>query len=125
MVRKYVGICGGSTAFLSTAADTDYYQIDAAWGSSICLGSPKGRTYSLKVYSLADKFANATKVAGADGKPDGLMWTGTTSAGGQVCFSGNSVPVPFRYGEYRFIVGVESANGSYSPYWPYWITAAK
>ncbi|MBM4342112.1 MAG: thrombospondin type 3 repeat-containing protein [Deltaproteobacteria bacterium] len=110
-------------SYLSSATDQDFYQVDTSWGGGICLQAPKGRAYTLKVYALADRINNTTKVAGADGKPDGLIWTGTTPTGSQVCFTGNSV-VPARHGEYRFIVGVSSSVGS-SPYWPYWLNINK
>jgi hypothetical protein len=114
---------GNFYSYLSSPTDKDYYKIDASWGGQICLQAPKGREYTLKVFSYADKWNNVSKLAPADGKPDGLLWTATTTAGGQVCFGGNSV-LPTRYGEYKFAIGVESSKGS-SPYWPYWITAAK
>ena len=114
---------GNFYSYLSSATDKDFYKVDTGWGGNICLSAPAGRQYTMKVYGYADKWNNATKVAGADGKPDGLLWSGTTTAGGQVCFSGNSV-LPFRHGEYKFAIGVESSVG-FSPYWPYWITAAK
>jgi len=115
---------GQFASYLSTATDVDFYQIDTAWGGNICLQSPKGRAYTLSVYATYDKIHNTTKAAPGDGKPDGLIWTGSTAAGGAVCFNGNSVPPPFRYGEYRFVVGIQSKTG-FSPYWPYWLTAAK
>ena len=37
--------------------------------------------------------------------------------------TGNSV-TPTRYGEYKFIVGIESDTG-FSPYWPYWLNILK
>ena len=114
---------GNFYSYLASATDKDYYKIDTSWGGGICLAAPKGRVYTLKVYGYADKWNNTTKVAGQDGKADGLLWTGTTPTGGQVCFNGNSV-LPARHGEYKFIIGVESSSG-FSPYWPYWITAAK
>ncbi len=114
---------GNFYSYVSSATDKDYYVVDTAWGGNICLTAPKGRSYSLKVFSYTDKWNNASKAAGADGKVDGLLWTGTTTAGGTTCFNGNSV-IPFRYGEYKFAIGVESVSG-FSPYWPYWITAAK
>ncbi|MBI5611114.1 MAG: hypothetical protein HY902_19735, partial [Deltaproteobacteria bacterium] len=114
---------GNFYSYLSSATDVDYYMIDTAWGGQVCLQAPKGREYKLKVYSYADKWNNTTKAAPADGKVDGLVWSGATTAGGQVCFSGNSV-LPTRYGEFKFAIGVESVKG-FSPYWPYWITAAK
>jgi len=109
--------------FLSTSTDKDYYLIDTAWNSKICLSSTAGRQYRLEVYSFADKWDNETYQPNPDGKPDGLVWTGTTQAGGQVCFDRSSV-APTREAEYKFIVGIVSVSG-YSADRPYWLTAPK
>jgi len=97
--------------------------VDASWGASICLTAPKGRNYKLKVYSFLDRWNNQTQDPTPDGKPDGLVWSNPTGVGGTTCFYGGNV-TPHRYGEYRFVVGIESVSG-YSPYWPYWIRATK
>ncbi len=114
---------GNFYSYISTQDDKDYYLLDTNWNGSICLRAPKGRSYHLKVFSFYDKWDNESHAPGADGRPDGLVWEQSTSPGGSVCFHGGMV-APNRYGEYRFVVGVESHSG-YSPYWPYWITAAK
>ena len=115
---------GDFYSYLTSPADRDFYRVDAAWGGPICLTAPPGRRYRLLVYSLADRFTNATKLAPADGQVDGLVWQGDTAAGGTRCFSTGSV-LPNRHGEYRFIVGVETVDGDASPYWPYWLYATK
>ncbi len=115
---------GDFYSYLSTATDADYYVVDANWGGSICLTAPKGFDYNLKVFSSSDKFDNGTKAAPADGKPDGLLWQGKTGAGGgSACFSGGMI-TPYRYGEYKFIIGIESASG-WSADWPYWLSIPK
>ena len=68
----------------------------------------------MKVFSCSDKLSPVG--------PDGLVWQNATPAKTK-CFSAGSVNPP-RSGEYRFIVGIES-QGTASPYWPYWIKAAK
>ena len=111
--------------YLSTAKDKDHYLVNTNHVSNICLKAPTGKQYTLKVYSLLDKWNNSTKAAGADGKKDGLVWHKTTAAGGSACFVGSAV-VPYRYYEYRFVVGVEAAGGAdFSPHWPYWLTTKK
>ena len=116
---------GDFYSYLSSAGDKDYYLLDTAWGASICLTSPKGYDYTLRVYSYRDRWNNTTKATTPDGKPDGFLWQGTSTKGGTVCFRGNDV-MPPRYGEYKFVVGVESTGATnFSPYWPYWITAKK
>ena len=116
---------GDFYSYLSSAADQDYYLVDAAWGASICLTSPKGRAYNLRVYSFMDRWNNVSKAITPDGKPDGFIWQNTSTSGGTVCFRGNYV-MPPRYGEYKFIIGVDSAGATnYSPHWPYWITIKK
>ena len=116
---------GDFYSYLSSSADKDYYLVDTAWGGSICLTSPKGFAYNLRVYSYKDRWNNSTKAAPADGKPDGFLWQKTSAKGGTVCFRGNYV-MPPRYGEYKFIIGVESTGvTNFSPYWPYWLTIKK
>ncbi len=116
---------GDFYSYLSSAVDRDYYLVDTAWGASICLTSPKGKTYQLRVYSYRDRWNNNTKNPVPDKKPDGLVWAKTSGSGGTVCFRGNYV-MPPRYGEYKFVVGVESSGSTnYSPYWPYWLTIKK
>jgi len=115
---------GDFHSYLTSPTDRDFFRVDAAWGGPICLTAPPGRRYHLSIYSLADRFTNATKAAPADGVVDGLVWEGDTSPGGTRCFSTGMV-VPTRHGEFRFVVGVESADGDYSPYWPYWLYATK
>jgi len=110
-------------SYLSSASDEDFYQIDTNWGGSICLQSPPGRAYNMDVYSVFDRVDNTTMAPPADGKPDGLIWSSATAAG-KKCWSGGSI-VPQRYGEYRFIVRIYGTDGEHSPWWPYWITAAK
>ncbi len=114
---------GDFYSYLSRADDLDFYLIDASWSGSICLQAPRGRRYNLDVYSYYDRWDNVTHDPTPDGVVDGLIWSATTSAVGTSCFHGSSI-APYRYGEYRFVIGVTSAEG-YSPYWPYWITAAK
>ena len=114
---------GAFYSYLTSASDVDVFQLDTSWGGSICLRAPKGRKYTLTVYSYADRWNNTTKKTPGDGKADGQLWSGTTSAGGTTCFYGSAV-YPYRYGEYRFLAKITSASGS-SPYWPYWLTAAK
>ena len=114
---------GAFYSYISDAKDVDTYIIDAGWGGPICLRAPKGRSYSLAIYSYLDRWNNGTKKVPADGKPDGKLWTQTTKPGGQVCFYSSSVYPP-RNGEYRFIAQVRSVTGS-SAYWPYWISAPK
>ena len=114
---------GNFYSYLTSASDKDYFIVDAGYNGQICLNSPKGRQYRLKVYSYKDLWNNTTQAAGADGKVDGLVWQGQTSSGGQTCFSGALI-TPYRYAEYKFVIGIESVVGS-SPYWPYWITTPK
>jgi hypothetical protein len=114
---------GNFYSYLSHADDKDYFLVDTSWGGSVCVRSPKGRVYTLHVYSYYDRWDNTTQAPGADGKPDGLIWEDTGN-GANKCFSGNKV-APHRYGEYRFVVGIKSKDGDYSPFWPYWITAKK
>ena len=114
---------GDFYGYLSSATDVDYYLVDAAWGGNICITAPQGYSYSLKVFSFFDRWDNTTHAPGADGAVDGLIWE-NTGAGTTKCFAGSNV-VPYRYGEYRFIIGIENQGGSFTPYWPYWINAAK
>ena len=112
-------------SYLSTAKDKDYYLIATGWGGKICLTAPKGKSYKLKVYSFKDRWNNASHVVGADGKADGLLWSKDTAKGGSTCFYGSYV-MPPRYGEYKFVIGVEPASATdFSPYWPYWIQTQK
>ena len=116
---------GDFYSYLSTAVDKDYYLVDTAWGASICLKSPKGYAYTLRVYSYKDRWNNSTKATTPDGKPDGFLWQKASAKGGTVCFRGNYV-MPPRYGEYKFVIGVESTGTTnFSPYWPYWLTIKK
>ena len=116
---------GDFHGYLSSATDRDYYKINPAWDSRVCLRAPKGRQYKLKVYSYFDRWTNTSKKLPADGKPDGLVWEKATPAGGEVCFHYTSV-YPYRSSEYKLVIGVEP-NGAkdFSPYWPYWIEARK
>jgi hypothetical protein len=114
---------GDFAGWISSATDQDFYLVDAAWGGSICVRSTGGAVYDLKVYSFYDKWNNTTHAPGADGKVDGLIWENTSGAQNK-CFSGSSV-TPYRYGEYKFVIGILPHQGSYSAYWPYWITANK
>jgi len=114
---------GDFYGWISSATDKDYYLVDAAWGGSVCVRSTGQRRIDLKVYSFYDKWDNTTHEPGADGKVDGLIWENTSDAQSK-CFSGNSV-TPYRYGEYKFVIGIEPHQGSFSPHWPYWITATK
>ncbi len=109
-------------SYISDADDEDFFLVDAAWGGHICMRSPKGRNYDMSVYAFADKWNNDTQDPGADGQPDGLIWT-NDSASAQKCFHGSSV-YPYRYGEYRFIVRIRPVDG-FSPHWPYWLWAKK
>jgi hypothetical protein len=114
---------GDFYGYLSSATDKDYYLIDADWSGSICVTAPTGNSYTLKVYSFTDLWNNSTRAAVPDGKKDGLVWTNTSDSRTK-CFNYGSV-VPYRFGEYKFIIGIESNNGSFSPHWPYWISAPK
>jgi len=114
---------GDFYSYLSSATDKDYYLIDANHVVSICVTAPMGKSYTLKVYSFADRWNNSTHAPGADGAKDGLVWTDTTASQTK-CFYGNHVSPP-RWGEYKFIIGIESAGGSFSAQWPYWISAPK
>jgi len=114
---------GDFYGYLSSAADKDYYLIDSDWGGSICVEATGGRVIDLEVYSYLDRWDNVTHATPADGVVDGLIWESTTDAT-KKCFYGSNV-VPYRYGEYRFVIGVKSHAGSFSPHWPYWITATK
>jgi hypothetical protein len=114
---------GAFYGFLGSATDKDYYLVNTHWNGQVCLDAPPGREYALEVYSLADKWINQTHASGTDGLPDGLVWTGNTGVGGQVCFLGTAV-VPSRAAEYKFIVGITSVSG-YSVDRPYWLTAPK
>ncbi len=116
---------GNLHSYLSTAKDKDYYLIATGWGGKICMTAPVGKSYKLKVYSFKDRWNNGSHIAGADGKVDGLLWTKASSKGGQVCFYGSYV-MPPRYGEYKFVIGVEPASATdFTPYWPYWIQTSK
>ncbi|MBT9557487.1 MAG: thrombospondin type 3 repeat-containing protein [Myxococcales bacterium] len=108
---------------ISTATDEDFYMVDADWSGNICLRSPKGRNYGLRVYALLDRWNNTTKLAPADGKPDGLIWE-NAGTGVQKCFTASAVN-PYRQGEFRFIVGIRSLDGTYSPHWPYFLHTPK
>lgn len=109
--------------YLSTAADKDYYLLDASYSGGICVTAPVGQSYALNIYSFTDLWNNTTRAPGSDNAKDGLVWT-DTSASQTKCFNGGSV-VPPRYGEYKFVIGIESTNGSFSAHWPYWISAPK
>ena len=116
---------GDLHGYLSSAKDRDYYKINPAWDSHVCLRAPKGKQYKLKVYSYLDRWSNKTRQLPADGKPDGLIWEQATPAGGEVCFHWTRV-YPYRGGEYKLVIGVEPKGAKdYSPYWPYWIEARK
>ncbi len=114
---------GNFYSYLSHPDDLDFYLVDASWSGNICLTAPRGRRYTLDVYSYYDRWDNTSHDPTPDGLRDGLIWSTTTSAGGTACFHGSYV-VPYRYGEYRFVIGISSEEG-YSPYWPYWISAPK
>lgn len=88
---------GNFHGYLSSVNDKDYYLLDTQWNGYMCLQAPAKATYKLRVFSYSDRFNNANKMAGPDGKADGLVWEGTTPAGGQVCWSGYDV-VPQRNG---------------------------
>ena len=112
-------------SYLSSAKDQDYYLVGTGWGARICLAAPKGKTYKLKVYSYKDRWNNGSKLPGADGKIDGLIWEKNSPVGGTICFYGSSV-MPPRHGEYKFIIGVVPATASdYTPFWPYWVSTKK
>jgi len=116
---------GDFYSYLSSSTDKDYFLINSAWGGSICLTSPTGYAYKLKVYSFRDRWNNTTHAPTADGKADGLVWEKASAVGGTVCFYGSSV-MPPRYGEHKFIAGIEPASsGNFSANWPYWLAAAK
>jgi hypothetical protein len=114
---------GDFYGYLSSVTDKDYYLVDADWGAAICVTAPLGNAYTLKVYSFADRWNNSTHVAGTDGVKDGLVWT--DASGTQTkCFS-HGLIAPYRSAEYKFIIGIEARGGSFSPYWPYWISTPK
>ena len=110
-------------SYLSTPTDEDYLLVDTSWSGTVCVQAPPGRAYSLHVYSVFDRLNNETGEAGADGKPDGLIWENTGGAN-KKCWSAGYV-APHRNGEYRFIIGIKSLDGDFSPHWPYWVTAPK
>lgn len=114
---------GDFYGYLSSATDKDYYLIDADHGARLCLTAPAGHSYGLKLYSFEDRWNNETHAPGSDGVRDGLIWT-DTSANQTKCFNSGYLSPP-RNGEYRFIIGIESLNGSFSNHWPYWISAPK
>ncbi len=114
---------GNFYSYLTTEDDVDFFQVDTAWGGSICLTSPPGRVYDMAVYSYLDRWNNETQEPTPDGLPDGFIWESDSDSPNK-CFHGSSV-YPYRYGEYRFIVAISSHDGDYSPYWPYWLKAAK
>jgi hypothetical protein len=114
---------GDFYGYLSSATDKDYYLIDADWFARVCVTAPTGQSYRLKIYSFTDLWNNSTHAAGGDGAKDGLIWT-DTSANRTKCFNYGAT-TPYRSGEYKFIIGIESNNGSFSPHWPYWIHAPK
>ena len=115
---------GDFYSYLQSPEDKDYFVVNTRWSASICLQTPKNRAYSMEVYSYKDKWNNDSQAPEADGKIDGLIWTGKSAPGGQLCFSGGAV-VPARKGEYKYVIGIKSANGDYSPYWPYWLKIVK
>ncbi len=114
---------GAFYSYLSSEHDQDAFLVNTGWNGAICLTAPPGRDYALDVFSFADKWNNESHAPVADGKPDGLVWTDTTGAGGAVCFHGTFV-TPYRTGEYRFIARVRSVAGA-SPHRPYWLSAPK
>ena len=114
---------GNFYSYLSTATDEDYFLIDTGWGGGLCVRSPKGRVYTLHIYSVFDKWNNETASGSSDGIPDGLLFEDTSDAVTK-CWTGSKV-APHRHGEYRFIVGIKGKDGAHSPYWPYWIDAPK
>jgi hypothetical protein len=116
---------GDFYAYLSSAKDKDFYLLHTLHFPTICLQAPMGKSLKLSVYSYADLWNNSTKKTPKDGKVDGLVWTGTSKAGGEVCFESTSVSPP-RLGEGKFVVGVEPATSSdFSPFWPYWLQTKK
>jgi hypothetical protein len=111
-------------SYISTPLDEDFYIVDTGWGGTICLRAPKARSYTLSVYTTKDKLNNTTQAAGGDGQPDGWLWEGEASNGAEACWSG-ALHAPPRYGEYKFIIGVRSTDGDFSPHWPYWLNVPK
>lgn len=105
---------GDFYGYISHAADKDYYLVDGGYSGPICLTSPQNESFTLKAYSFTDKLAPAG--------PDGFVWEDAGTAKVKCFYPGSLTPQ--RHGEYRFIIGVES-QGTASPYWPYWISAAK
>lgn len=105
---------GDFYGYLSSATDKDFYLLDTNYYGATCLTSPKNRSYTMRVYSFDDKVAPTG--------PDGLVWSDTSNATTK-CFYSTSV-VPARYGEFKFVVGIES-QGTFSTAWPYWISAPK
>ena len=116
---------GDFYSYLSSAKDKDHFLVNTNHVGQVCLTAPRGKAYTLKVYSYSDKWNNTSHAVGADGKKDGLVWQKASTAGGTVCFRGSYV-VPYRYYEYKYVIGVESTGGAnFSPFWPYWITTKK
>lgn len=113
---------GNFYAYLATENDEDFFVVDTQWSTTICLQSPQNRVYNLDVYSLADKWNNATHVAGPDGKPDGLLWEDASDES-EKCFTAEAANPP-RLAEYSFIIRVWSA-GDFSDTWPYWLHIPK
>jgi hypothetical protein len=114
---------GDFYSYLSSPTDKDYFLVDTAYTAEICVRAPKGRAYDLRIFALADRWNNDTKAVPPDGKPDGLIWEDTSDKQTKCFFSSNLLPN--RHGEHRFIVGIESSNGTFSPHWPYWLSVKK
>lgn len=110
--------------YISAPLDDDFYIVDTTWGGNICLRAPKNRTYTLSIYATKDKINTTTLAAGGDGQPDGGLWEGEASNGAETCWYG-SLHAPPRHGEYKFIVGIRSTDGDFSPHWPYWLKVPK
>ncbi len=114
---------GAFYSYLSSQNDQDAFLVNTGWNGAICLTAPPGRDLALDVFSFADKWHNDTHAPGADGRPDGLVWTQPTGAGGAACFHGTFV-TPYRTNEYRFVARVRPITGA-SPHRPYWLSAPK
>jgi hypothetical protein len=115
---------GDFYGFLTHDLDKDFYQIDTGYSGNVTVDSPPGTVYDIEIYSEFDQWNNDTHAPGADGKPDGLIFS-DHSASPKKSFSGASLN-PQRYGQYRFTLAVLPHDGTpIQSTWPYWVTSPK